>query len=208
MALISDIILSLCIGWLLLAIYPTGQNQGQMLLCKNLFYGRNLLSFTETATSMSELRQAHACMLKTGLFCHPYAASRLLTAAATTITTTADSLSCFAEARALLDRSLTDDVIAWNAFLSVYTELGLTEFARELFTEMPEKNLESWNFMLSGYVKCGLIDEARSVFDKMRSYMDPDDCTLVNVLSACAGVGGLSQGKWVHAYIHKNKIED
>lgn len=53
------------------------------------------------------------------------------------------------------------------ALLSVHTELGLTEFARELFTEMPEKNLESWNFVLSGYVKCGLIDEARSVFDKM-----------------------------------------
>lgn len=176
-------------------------------------------------------QQVHSLVIKNGLLYDNYVLNTLIHMYAKS--------RCFAEARVLLDRSPTDDVIAWNALLSVYTELGLTEFAGELFTEMPVKNLESWNFMLSGYVKCGLIDEARSVFDKMlaknvvswnamlsgyaqagrfnevillfkdmqRSDMKPDDCTLVNVLSACAGVGGLSQGKWVHAYIDKNEIE-
>nr|GMD11564.1 pentatricopeptide repeat-containing protein At4g18840 [Ipomoea batatas] len=110
--------------------------------------------------------------LKTGLFCHPYAASSLLTAAATTITTTADSLSlcCY-----------------WECETRT-AKLGLTEFARELFTEMPEKNLESWNFVLSG--------EVILLFkDMQRSDMKPDDCALVNVLSACAGVGACSHGR-------------
>ncbi|PSS04859.1 Pentatricopeptide repeat-containing protein [Actinidia chinensis var. chinensis] len=39
-------------------------------------------------------------------------------------------------------------------------------------------------------------------------YVKPDSCTLVNVLSACARIGVLSQGKWVHAYVKKNRIDD
>ncbi|GMH29732.1 hypothetical protein Nepgr_031575 [Nepenthes gracilis] len=41
----------------------------------------------------------------------------------------------------------------------------------------------------------------------MRSQkVKPDICTFVNVLSACAHVGALTQGEWVHSYIDKHGI--
>ena len=33
-----------------------------------------------------------------------------------------------------------------------------------------------------------------------------NNCTLVNVLSACAHLGALGQGEWIHAFIDKNEI--
>ncbi|CAA2997707.1 pentatricopeptide repeat-containing At4g18840 [Olea europaea subsp. europaea] len=300
------------------------------------FSSSPILSLTEAATSISQLHQAHAYMLKTGLFQQTFAVSRLVTAA-TTIShhglSYAESIfahvhrpnsyiyntmihayatsetpilafiiflklfcedsevyadkytftfilkacarvcrgkegkqihgivlkdglgddvyinntlihmyakcGCFEVARNLLDRMFKDDVVSWNALLSVYAEMGLVELARKLFDEMPVRNVESWNFMVSGYVNCGLIEEARDVFDVMlvkdivswnamisayakagafgevlvlfegmQSVKEcPDSCTLVNVLSSCAGLGALSQGKWVHAYIDRNRIE-
>ncbi|XP_060193139.1 pentatricopeptide repeat-containing protein At4g18840 [Lycium barbarum] len=299
----------------------------------------SILSFIEIATSMSQLHQAHAFMLKTGHFRNSFAASRLLTKATILPISSPDTLSyalsvfthieepnsyiyntiiraysnspfpqlaliiflkmlnsvnkvfpdkytftfivkacvtmgnvkqgeqvhglvkkvgleedvyvyntlihmyakcgCFGVSRGMIDCLVEDDAIAWNALLSVYVERGLFELARELFDEMPVRNVESWNFMVSGYVNVGLVDEARKVFDEMlvkdvvswnvmitgytkadkfeevlslfedmlRAKVKPDDCTLVNVLSACAGVGSLSQGKWVHAFIERNGIE-
>ncbi|CAN4082184.1 unnamed protein product [Withania somnifera] len=283
----------------------------------------SILSWLDMANSISQLHQAQAFMIKTGLFRNPFAAGRLLTKVTLLPISSPETLSyalsvfthiqepnsriyntitriyaissfpqlaliiflkmlnkvfpdnytftfivkssanvgnakqgkqmrmcttfwficmkcgCFGVSGGLIDRLVEDNVIAWNALLSVYAERGLVELAGELFDEMPGKNVESWNFMVSCYVNVGLVDEARKLFDEMlmkdvvswnslvtgytkadrfdevlalfedmlRAKVMPDDCTLVNVLSACAGVGSLSQGKWVHAFIERNGFE-
>ncbi|KAJ6982175.1 hypothetical protein NC653_025324 [Populus alba x Populus x berolinensis] len=59
---------------------------------------------------------------------------------------------------------------------------------------MPNKDVMSWKTVLNDYASNGagtwmLVDENAA----------PNDATLVNVLSACARLGALDLGKWVHA---------
>lgn len=294
-----------------------------------------ILSFTERAKSLSEIQQAHAFMLKTGLFQDTFSASKLIAFAATnpepktvsyahsilnriespnafthnsvirayansstpemalivfremllgpvfpdkysfTFVLKACAAFCgfeegrqihglfmksdlmsdvfventlvnvygrsgyFEIARNVLDRMPVRDAVSWNSLLSAYLEKGLVEEARALFDEMEERNVESWNFMISGYGAAGLVNEAKELFDSMpvkdvvswnamvtayahvgcyselidvfnemlNSTEKPDGFTLVNVLSACANLGSLSQGEWVHVFIDKHEIE-
>ncbi|CAK9182582.1 unnamed protein product [Ilex paraguariensis] len=190
-----------------------------------------LLKACSTLRSVEEGRQVHGHVVKTGVGDDVYICNTLIHMYA--------CCGSFEIARSLLDNMPMRDVISWNAMLSAFAEMGLVDWARGLFDEMPDKNLESWNFMISGYVNDGLIDEARGIFDEMpmkntvswnamitgyahisrfcdvlrffeamqHAKVKPDNCTLVNVLSACANLGALSQGKWVHAYIDKNGID-
>ncbi|MCL7044721.1 hypothetical protein MKW94_016045 [Papaver nudicaule] len=180
---------------------------------------------------IDEGQQIHGQILKTGHDVDCYIQNSLINLYART--------GCFDNAYLLLDRMIEKDVISWNAILSAYTERGLMDNARKLFEEMPEKNVESWNFMISGYVGLELVEEARILFDEMPlkdvvswnamitgyahsnrygqvlklfedmqvAKVKPDNYTLVNVLSACAQVGALKQGEWIHAYVDKNGIK-
>ncbi|KAL5854436.1 hypothetical protein ACOSQ4_004238 [Xanthoceras sorbifolium] len=70
---------------------------------------------------------------------------------------------------------------------------------------MAERDVVSWNALLSTFVEMGIIELASELFDEMEdTKVMPDNCTLVNISSACARIGALSQGEWVHAYIDKN----
>lgn len=180
---------------------------------------------------LREGMQIHGHLLKIGIGCDLFAQNTLVHMYATS--------GCIERARNVLDKMPKRDVVSWNALLSAYVEMGMIELARELFNEMDERNVESWNFMISGYVNAGLVEDARRIFNMMPSKnvvswnaiitgyahascfnevlvlfedmqdakVKPDNCTFVNVLSACARVGALSQGEWIHAYIDKNRIE-
>jgi pentatricopeptide repeat protein len=74
---------------------------------------------------------------------------------------------------------------------------------------MPVRDVVSWNAMVTAYAHVGCYNEVLEVFNKMLddSTEKPDGFTLVSVLSACASLGSLSQGEWVHVYIDKHGIE-
>ena len=70
------------------------------------------------------------------------------------------------------------------------------------------KNLPSWNAMVTGYVQRGLLEEAIDLYGRMKAQLvKPNEITLVNVLSACAGLGALELGKEVHIYLGRNGLE-
>lgn len=80
--------------------------------------------------------------------------------------------------------------------------------ARELFDEMPVRDSVSWGTMIAGYSHAKLCREAIELFNEMISLggVWPDNIALVSVLSACAQLGELEQGKFVHDYIRRNGI--
>lgn len=99
------------------------------------------------------------------------------------------------------------NVESWNFMVSGYAKLGLVEEARMLFDEIPVKDVVSWNAIISGYADVGGFSEVLVLFQSLLSEkFKPDNYTLVNVLSACANLGALSQGEWIHLYIDKNGI--
>jgi pentatricopeptide repeat protein len=109
-------------------------------------------------------------------------------------------------AQKLFDEMPNRDVMSWNTVLNGYANNGDVEACERFFEEMPEKNVFSWNGLIGGYARNGHFFEVMETFKRMLNEDNvlPNDATLVNVVSACARLGALDLGKWVHAYAESN----
>ncbi|KAK7386940.1 hypothetical protein VNO78_27324 [Psophocarpus tetragonolobus] len=66
-----------------------------------------------------------------------------------------------------------------------------------------ERNKVLWNIMIDSYAVSGRFDSALKMFGAMQKVHEPDGYTMQSVIGACAGLGALSLGLWVHAYVLK-----
>ncbi|XP_010258292.1 PREDICTED: pentatricopeptide repeat-containing protein At4g21065-like [Nelumbo nucifera] len=100
-------------------------------------------------------------------------------------------------------RGLDSHVYVRNTLIHMYGMLKDIETARLLFDEIPRIDLVAWNTIIDCYVHCGRYKEALDLFSTMQqSNVEPDEATLVVVLSACSELGALDFGKWVHFRIN------
>ncbi|KAK1441296.1 hypothetical protein QVD17_07143 [Tagetes erecta] len=100
------------------------------------------------------------------------------------------------------------NVGSWNVMVTGLGKCGLVEDARKVFDEMPERDEISWSAMIDGYNRNGCYKEALEVFRAMqRENIKPKKFVLSSVASACANVGSLDQGKWIHGYVRESSIE-
>lgn len=91
-----------------------------------------------------------------------------------------------------------------TALITVYTRLNEINPARKLFDESKHKSLAEWNAMISGYAQNGVTDKAISLFKEMQNLkIPPNPTTITTTLSACAQIGALTLGKWVHDLANK-----
>ncbi|WJX53818.1 hypothetical protein P8452_39771 [Trifolium repens] len=99
------------------------------------------------------------------------------------------------------------DVVSYNAMIDGFVKSFQLDRARELFDEMPQRDEVSWGTMIAGYSHAKLCREAIQLFNEMISLnFVPDNIALVSVLSACAQLGEVEQGRFVHDYITRNGI--
>uniref|UniRef100_A0A803P8Y4 DYW domain-containing protein n=1 Tax=Cannabis sativa TaxID=3483 RepID=A0A803P8Y4_CANSA len=112
------------------------------------------------------------------------------------------------DARKVFDHMSERDAFTWTSLLRGYAKRGEINKACELFDEMPLRNEVSWAVMISGFVGCDRNIEALGCFHDMlyEGKVKPNEAILVSVLSACAHLGALDQGKWVHKYIDATAI--
>ncbi|CAN1758956.1 Pentatricopeptide repeat-containing protein At2g42920, chloroplastic [Linum perenne] len=107
-----------------------------------------------------------------------------------------------------IDHNLKSDPVPWNVVITGLAKYGEIEEAREVFDEMPQRNVVSWNSMISGYVRIGKFVEALELFGEMQeANVKPNEFTMVSLLNACAFLGAIRQGEWIHDYIVKNGFE-
>nr|DAD21621.1 TPA_asm: hypothetical protein HUJ06_023084 [Nelumbo nucifera] len=159
-----------------------------------------LLKACATLSALEETRQIHGQVLKTGFAIDIYAANSLIHAYAKSGSLTS--------AHRLFDRVQERDIVSWNSMIDGYAKCGEREKAHELFTKMPRKNIISWTSMITACVRDGFFKEALSFFyDLQNEGIKPDGVALVSTLSACAHLGALDQGRWIHAYIDKIGIQ-
>lgn len=113
------------------------------------------------------------------------------------------------KARLVFDQNPMKDVVSWNAMIHGYCKLDQMIKAEELFVQMGfMKNVATWNTMIAGYVQCSEFVKAINLFRCMlREEMKPTEVTMVSLLSACAHLGALDMGEWIHGYIHRMKIK-
>ncbi|KAJ1279481.1 hypothetical protein BS78_04G160100 [Paspalum vaginatum] len=139
---------------------------------------------------------AHAQALKYGALAHPVVTNCLLKLYC--------ALGLLPDAHRVFDTSAADarDVVSWNTMVSGYGKSGDLEAAREMFVRMPERSLVSWSAMVDACVHAGEFRDALKLFDQMTAagFM-PDAVVLVSVLKACAHLGAVERGRWVHRFL-------
>lgn len=92
------------------------------------------------------------------------------------------------------------NVVTWNSLLLGCIRSGNIQRAKRVFEVMPWRNVVSWTTMIAGCTQNGRYKEALLLFSEMqRQNIEFDQVTLVTVLSACAELGDLNLGTWIHS---------
>ncbi|KAL8215952.1 hypothetical protein R6Q57_022789 [Mikania cordata] len=108
-------------------------------------------------------------------------------------------------AQKVFDEMPQRDIITWTSLLKGCAVSGKISEAEQLFMKITERNEVSWTVMIAGYIGCKMHNDALICFNGMLidDNVRPNEAILVSVLSACAHLGQLDQGKWIHLYIDK-----
>ncbi|KAI3693762.1 hypothetical protein L1987_76714 [Smallanthus sonchifolius] len=109
-------------------------------------------------------------------------------------------------AQELFDKMPCRDIVSWNCLIDGYAKVGDIVLALKFFEWMPCRNVVSWNTMLALYVRSRDFDRCLALFDDMLEQgVKANEATVMSVLTACAHLGRLDKGEWVHCYIKDNK---
>ncbi|XP_024159129.1 pentatricopeptide repeat-containing protein At5g56310 [Rosa chinensis] len=148
-------------------------------------------------------RQVHCHSIGTGLDTHVSVVTALIHMYS--------SCASVSDARRLFDGAAFRDVALWNAMIAGYAKLGDVDTARHLFETMPlnNSNVISWTALIAGYAQVNRPTDAIMVFRRMQLHnVQPDEIAMLAALSACAQLGALHFGEWIHNYILKHGFRE
>ncbi|CAA0812815.1 Pentatricopeptide repeat-containing protein -mitochondrial [Striga hermonthica] len=91
------------------------------------------------------------------------------------------------------DYSHKQDVAKANHTVTRLCKEGKIREAREMFEQMPERDVISWTALISGHVKCGLLEEARVFFDRADAVKNV--VTWTAMMSGYAKAGKVSEAR-------------
>ncbi|KAL6500926.1 putative pentatricopeptide repeat-containing protein [Orobanche hederae] len=93
-------------------------------------------------------------------------------------------------------KKLRPNLSVENALIDMYAKCGCLLDARNVFDEMPMKDVISWTSMMSAYGRSGKGREAIELFSRMLDLgIIPDSIAFVSILSACSHAGLLEEGE-------------
>ena len=88
--------------------------------------------------------------------------------------------------------------------MHIHCKCGALKKAREVFEQLPVRDVVSWSALIAGYIVNGLGHEALQCFIQMQdSGVLPDMVTYVSVLKGCGMVGCLEIGARIEADVRK-----
>ncbi|KAJ4969208.1 hypothetical protein NE237_015909 [Protea cynaroides] len=159
----------------------------------------DLVSACGRLAAFGDGQQFHATMVKTGLDCHEFVQATIIHfyAACHKIT-----LACIQ-----FESGSKRNISSWNALIAGFVRNDMVDSAKKLFNEMPNRDVVSWSSMIAGYAQSGQSDLTLELFHEMlASGIQPNEITMMSILSAISTSGTLKQGRWVHDHIHHNSI--
>lgn len=109
------------------------------------------------------------------------------------------SIHCF-----MIKNMMLQKVTMVNSLINMYGKCGKLTEAERLFHQA-RQDVTTWNSLISSYTDNGNCLKAISLFNLMISRgLKPNTATLAILLSACAQVASLDEGKKIHDYIIEN----
>eukprot|EP01018_Ginkgo_biloba_P015982 Gb_28612 [translate_table: standard] len=108
----------------------------------------------------------------------------------------------------IIKSGFESDVTVGNALIDLYGKGGSVKCARSLFEKLLERNGVSWSSIIAAYAQNGWGEDALNIFWQVHQEgVHASEHTFSSVLSACAGLAGLDQGKQVHSQIFKTGFD-
>ncbi|TKY62506.1 Pentatricopeptide repeat-containing protein mitochondrial [Spatholobus suberectus] len=99
------------------------------------------------------------------------------------------------------------ELLVRNGLVYFYAERGWLNHARRVFDEMSFKDVVTWTTMIDGYAGCNCLDAAVELFSLMLvGDVEPNEVTLIAVLSACSQKGDLGMGKRIHEIMERKTV--
>eukprot|EP01018_Ginkgo_biloba_P019942 Gb_25604 [translate_table: standard] len=100
------------------------------------------------------------------------------------------------------------NVLIKNTLVDMYSKCGDIDAAHQMFDKMQERDEVSFNALIAGYARHEYGHEALNLYFQLyRAGMRLSQFTFAGVLSACANLLALEQGKQIHAHVILNGFE-
>lgn len=103
----------------------------------------------------------------------------------------------------------TKNITVSNALVDMYAKCGKMDEARLVFNKMSKRDVVTWTTMINGYILNG---DARSGLELFRLMhhdgVRPNVVTLASILSACASLSLLMDGRCLHGWALRQKLEN
>ncbi|GAA0155810.1 hypothetical protein LIER_13453 [Lithospermum erythrorhizon] len=100
----------------------------------------------------------------------------------------------------------TTCIVVTNSLIDLYSKCNCIDKALEVFHQIPDKDVISWTSIILGLKVNNRNFESLVYFRQMKLVLDPNDVTLMTILSACARIGALNCGKEIHAHVLRNGL--
>lgn len=114
----------------------------------------------------------------------------------------------FEDMKKVLDEMPDRDVVAMTVMIASYLEHKLVERGCTVFDLVEVRDTVCWTAMIDGLVRNDEMSKALEYFRRMQKEgIRANEVTVVCILSACAHLGALDIGKWVHSYIEKHDLK-
>ncbi|KAL4367390.1 hypothetical protein GQ457_05G007950 [Hibiscus cannabinus] len=144
-------------------------------------------------------------MVKRGFDVDMFTLASVLTA----FTSLKDLLGGFQFHAMLIKTGFHQNAHVASGLIDLYSKCGggMSD-CRKVFEEVSRPDLVLWNTMISGYsTNEELSNEALECFREMQRFgYHPDDCSFVNVISACSNLSSPSRGRQIHALVIKSDV--
>ena len=150
-----------------------------------------IISFTEMATSISEIHQAHAHLLKTGLFYNnTFASNKLISFAVTN----PDPVT-LSYAHSVFTHVTNPNSFSYNSLIRAYANSGTPQNALFLFHQMLEgpvfPDKYSFTFVLKACAGFGALQEGRQIHGQVLKMGIGFDVFVANTLIHVYGKSGV-----------------
>ncbi|KAL6196007.1 hypothetical protein ACLB2K_031624 [Fragaria x ananassa] len=110
--------------------------------------------------------------------------------------------------KALIKNRVDLDSFVSSALVEMYGKCGRLDMAKEVFEQVPRKNVIAWNSMIAAYSVTG---DGKSCVGLLRRMIDegtsPSLITFSSILLACSRSLQLQHGKFMHGYMIRNRVE-
>lgn len=95
-----------------------------------------------------------------------------------------------------------------NALLNMYAKFGSIEDALWVFDSLHVRDTISWTAMIAGFAEHSQANKALDLFSRMQQEgKQPNEISFVNIITACAALAAVTEGRQVHGCIVENGLE-